>query len=329
MFGVLGRGVLAVVFSLLCLGASAQSVIRVTLQVPESHPIGQNWRAFQHIVDRETNGDVLLLMFPSGELFKDKEVPLAVGMGLVDAGSSLIGSYSDDVPAVDVMGLPFLFESPDHLARAAAPGSEVRRLLDAEILKSTGARVLWWQANGRNVYISRYGPIRWPDDMAGMRVRTYDRLHHPTVRALGGGAMLTTERQQYGVFQQQDVEVGMTAATTVLSERLYEVTDHLTVSYDSAMEYVAVINDEYFQSLPPAHQTAIILAGKTVEAQLRQETTQAEEEAVSALRSKMQVIDLTPAERDEWRRATSSTALAHIKKRGSLARKLYETIRQN
>lgn len=326
MFRVLVRGVIAAALSLACLSASAQSVMRVTLQLPETHPLGQNWRAFQEIVEAETHGEVMVLMFPSAELFKDKDVPQAVGMGLVDAGSAFIGRFADQVPGADVIGLPFVFENPDHLARTVAPGSPARRLIDEAILKKTGARVLWWQAYGRNVYLSRGAPVRRPSDIAGMRVRTYDRQHHSTIRALGGGAMLTSGSDQYGVYQRQDVEVGMTGVTSVASRRLYEVMDTLTVSYDSAIEFVAVIHDEYFRNLSPRNQEIILRAARTVEAQLRDEVTRTEAQTVSSLRSKMQVVELTSAERDEWRQATAGAAQAYIAKKGPSAKAVYRAI---
>ena len=42
--------------------------IRVTLQLPESHSLGQNWLAFKKIIEKESGGELQLQLFPSAQL---------------------------------------------------------------------------------------------------------------------------------------------------------------------------------------------------------------------------------------------------------------------
>ena len=58
-------------------------------------------------------------------------------------------------------------------------------------------------------------------------------------------------------YQQGAVDVGMTGASAVESRKLYEVMDHMTLSFDSAIEFVAIINNDFFNSLSPEHQQII------------------------------------------------------------------------
>jgi len=74
--------------------AQAETVIRVTLQLPETHSLGQNWNAFKEIIEEKSGGDLKLQLFPSAQLYKDKEVPEAVGTGAVEAGSAFLGRSS-------------------------------------------------------------------------------------------------------------------------------------------------------------------------------------------------------------------------------------------
>ena len=62
----------------------------------------------------------------------------------------------------------------------------MRNILDAAVLKETGAKVLWWQAFGRNIYLSKGSAIRTPADIKGKKVRTYGKILGWTIQALGG-----------------------------------------------------------------------------------------------------------------------------------------------
>lgn len=306
--------------------ANADTTIRVTLQLPMKHSLGQNWQAFKKIVETETKGALKVQIFPSAQLFKDKQVPQAVGSGAVEAGSSFLGRFAGSVPAVDVVSLPFLFKDEAALRAAVTTGSKMRTILDAAILKETGARVLWWQAFGRNVYLNKGTPIRVPADMRGKKVRTYGKVLGWTVSALGGVPTLMSGSKQFLAYQQGAVDVGMTGASAVRSRKLFDVMNNMTLSYDSIIEFVAVMNDKFFQSLPKAQQEVILSAAKRVEKQLRDSIYKQEAENVAWLRSRMKVIDLSEAERAKWRAATKSVLARFAKERGARAAAVLKSV---
>ena len=247
-------------------------------------------------------------------------MPEAVGSGAIEAGSTFLGRFAGAVPAVDVINLPFFFRDEAHLRAAAANGSPMRNILDAAVLKETGAKVLWWQAFGRNIYLSRGTPLRVPGDIAGKKVRTYGKVLGWTIEALGGAPTLMSGSKQFLAYQQGAVDVGMTGTSAVESRKLYEVMDHMTLSYDSAIEFVAVINNDFFESLSAEHQKIILDAAAVVEQQLRDQVYSSEDSIVGELRSKMTVIDLTDAERAQWREATKGVIDQFIAAGGETAK---------
>ncbi len=302
LIGALGAALIA----LAPMGAMAKTVIRVTLQLPESHSLGQNWLAFKRIVEENSGGELEVQLFPSAQLYKDKQVPEAVGSGAIEAGSAFLGRFAGSVPAVEVVNLPFFFRDEAHLRAAVSTGSPMREILDRAVLEETGARVLWWQAFGRNVYLNNGEPIRLPEDLNGKKVRTYGKILGWTVEALGGAPTLMSGSKQFLAYQQGAVDVGMTGTSAVESRKLYEVMENMTLSYDSAIEFVAIINDDFFNSLSPEQQKIITDAAAVVEQQLRDEVYSGEDAIVDGLRDKMNVIELTEEERARWVEATQS-----------------------
>ena len=308
---------------------SAATTIRVTLQLPESHPLGDNWKEFKQIVEEKSKGDLKVVIFPSAQLYKDNQVPEAVGTGAIEAGSASLGRFAGSVPAVDVVSLPFLFDGEAHLRTNVAAGSKMRTILDEAILKETGAKILWWQAYGHNVYLSNGKPIRTPDDLKGKKVRTYGKVQGWTAEAFGGAPTLMSGSKQFLAYQQGAVDAGMTGLSAVPSRKLYEVMENMTVSNDSIIEFVAVMNNEFFNSLSPENQAIITDAAKTVEANLRDYIFSSEEEMAKSVEDKMNVIYLTDEERALWRKAAEPVVERFISEVGPMAKDVLDAVRES
>ncbi len=296
--------------------ASFAETIRVTLQLPETHSLGQNWQDFASIVEEKSGGDLKVQLFPSAQLFKDKEVPGAVGSGAVEAGSAFIGRFAGAVPAVDVVSIPFIFNDEAHIRAAVAPGSEMRATLDAAILKETNNRILWWQAFGRNVYLTNGDPIVEPADIADKKVRTYGKVHGWTVQELGGAPTLMSGSKQFLAYQQGAVDVGMTGASAVKSRKLFEVMDQMTLTFDSAIEFVAVINNDVYEGLSDEHKAIIDAAAAEVEQKLRDQIYAEEAATVDEMKANMTVTELSDDQRAAWAAATASVVDRFVEETG-------------
>ena len=302
---------------LLAAGTASAEVIRVTLQLPQTHPLGANLNAWKSCVEGKT-GDLEIQIFPSAQLYKDRQVPEAVGSGAIEMGSASLTRFAGTVPAVDAIYVPFLLDSEEKVKRATAPGSEVRQILDRGVLTETNARVLWWQAYGRTVYLSK-DPIRVPDDLKDKKVRTFGRLLGWTVAALGGAPTLMSGSKQFLAYQQGAVDAGITGLTAVKSRRLYEVMANMTLTFDSDIEFVAVINEDFYRGLSEKKRGIINSCAQQVEAELRNRVLRIEAETLEFLRGKMNVIELTEAERLQWRDATQSLVDRFIENGGDTA----------
>jgi len=139
------------------------------------------------------------------------------------------------------------------------------------------------------------------------------------VEALGGAPTLMSGSKQFLAYQQGAVDVGMTGASAVKSRKLYEVMDHMTLSFDSTIEFIAVMNEKFFQSLSSENRTIILKAAATVEQQLRDAIYKQETAAVDEVRSKMTVVDLTEQERAKWRDATKEVVDRFVSEGGETA----------
>lgn len=309
-FIVAGAGVM------LAASANAETTIRVTLQLPDKHALANNWREFGKIIEEKSGGELKMQLFPSAQLFKDKEVPGAVGSGAVEAGSAYIGRFAGSVPAIDVISIPFIFQNEAHLRNAVTLGSPLRKILDNAVLKETNNRVMWWQAYGRNTYLTNGSAIVKPADLKGKKVRTYGKIQGWTVEALGGAPTLMSGSKQFLAYQQKAVDVGMTGAATIKSRKLYEVLEYVTLTYDSAIEFVAVINNDFYMKLSDKNKAIIDAAAIEVEKKLRDAVYKNEASIIEEVKSKIKVVTLSDAQRTEWSKALKGVEDRFVKETG-------------
>lgn len=298
--------------------AEAETTLRITLQLPLKSHLGQNLLMFQEEVQRESNGELKVEIYDSAQLYKDKEVPQAVGSGSIEMGTASITRFAGTIPAVDIFYVPFMFNNEDMVRKAVAPDSPVRKPIDNAIL-GTGARVLWWQAYGGAVMLSKDGPLKTPADIEGKKVRVFGKTLGKFIETLGGSPTLISGSEQYLAYQRGTVDAGMTGVSGVKSRKLWQVMDHITVTNHADIEFLVLINEKVWQGLSDAHKAIVQTAARNAEDHVRNAMTEIESKAYEAAEKEgMGVTTLTDAEVEAWRAATAPVLEDYLKESGDL-----------
>jgi C4-dicarboxylate-binding protein DctP len=260
---------------------AADTILRISLQLPLKSHLGQNLLMFKNEVEKKSNGGIEVQIYDSAQLYKDKEVPQAVGSGAIEMGVASLTRFVGDVPAVDVFYLPFMFNTEALVRRAVAPDSPVRSLLDEAIL-DTGSRVLWWQAYGGAIMLSKGAPVKSPADMVGRKVRVFGKTLGAFTEAAGGSPTLISGSEQYLAYQRGTVDYGMTGVSGVKSRKLWEVMDHITVTNHADIEFIVLVNEKFWQGLSEADRKLISSAARNAEIAVRDEMAKIEADAYAA-----------------------------------------------
>ncbi|MEM8729715.1 MAG: TRAP transporter substrate-binding protein DctP [Pseudomonadota bacterium] len=300
----------------------AQEKMRISLQLPLKSHLGQNLLLFEKEVEARTNGAIDVEIYDSATLYKDKEVPAAVGSGAIEAGVASLTRYVGDAPAVDVFYMPFLFNSEDKVRAAVAEGSDVRSIIEAEIEK-TGGQVLYWQAYGGAIMLSKDEPIRTPADLEGKKVRVFGKTLGDFVSAAGGAPTLISGSEQYLAYQRGTVDVGMTGISGVKSRKLWEVMDTITVTNHANIEFVVVVNNAWWESLSDDIRGHIVEAAAVAQADVRDKMAGIEAEAYAAAEENgMTVVELTPEELAKWTAVSQPVYDAYVSSAGEAGQML-------
>jgi C4-dicarboxylate-binding protein DctP len=316
----------AAAIAALSTSAVAAEKMRISLQLPLTSHLGENLVLFEKEVEARTGGAIDVEIYDSATLYRDKEVPAAVGSGSIEAGVASLTQYVGDAPVVDVFYMPFLFNTEDKVRAAVAEGSVVREVIEEEVAK-TGGEILFWQAYGGAVMLSNGGPIRNPDDLKGKKVRVFGKTLGDFVTAAGGAPTLISGSEQYLAYQRGTVDVGMTGVSGVKSRKLWEVMDTITVTNHADIEFVVVVNSEWFGGLSPEIQGHIRDAAAVAQEDVRNRMSQIEADAFAAAEENgMTVVQLTDEDLAAWKAVAQPVYDAYLAAAGEAGKKILDAV---
>ena len=310
-------------------GATAQEVtLRITLQLPLKSHLGQNLVMFKEEVEELSGGEIAVEIYDSAQLYKDSEVPQAVGSGQIEMGVASLTRYVGEIPAVDVFYLPFLLNTEEKVRAAVAPDSDVRRLIE-DAISETGSKVMWWQAYGSVVLLSNGEPIASPQDMEGKKARVFGKTLGNWVETVGGVPTLISGSEQFLAYQRGTVDIGMTGVSGVQSRSLWDVMDTITRVNVADIEFIVVINNDVWESLNEQQQLWVNEAASRAEEDVRDRMAEIEADAYAeAEENGMTIYDPTPDEIQVWRKASAPVIDAWLEEAGELGQKVYDAAKE-
>ena len=306
--------------------AGAQQLqLRANLQVAVSDPFyGASLARFKDEVERNSRNAISIVIRDEGQWYRDDEVVAAVMAGAVDIGIAGADRYVGAVPAAGILNQPFLFNFQGLRDAAAAPGSELRRLIDDAILARTGVRVLWWQSLGQNVVYSKgRRDVADPAWIKLQRVGVPSRLLAEFVGRCGGTASVLPVEHLRDRLEDGTLDMAMADLAALEADELWDVTDTITFTEHAPVEYLLIFNEKVWKSLTAGQRAIIRQAATEVELETRDILSEFEARAYALASIKgMQVRELTPDDVAEWRACSADMLLDYMDKNGEIAQRL-------
>ena len=304
------RLLLAVAVLLFSGHIQAEYVIKFSHVVSPSTPKGVAADWFAAEVNRRMGGRVKVEVFPNSQLYNDKKVMEAMRLsrgkiGLMAAPSlSKFAKFSKQLQAFDI---PFIFRGLGDVHKLA--DSPIADKMTAS-LEKRGIKALAFWDNGMKVFsIKGEKPIRKvPDDFQGSVFRIQaSNVHAATITALGGKPKMLPFKDVYSALRDGVVNGQENAWSNIYSKKFYEVQDYISVSNHSFVGYLVVVSDRFWGGLPNDIRRELASIMREATEINRVEAAKAD----SADRKKVQtagfakVVELSAAERDEWRSAVA------------------------
>jgi tripartite ATP-independent transporter DctP family solute receptor len=149
----------------------------------EDYPTVQALRYMGRLVAERSGGRHQIRVFHSRQLGEEKETIEQTRAGAIDLNRSNVALIGNFVPAMNVLAMPFLFRSIEHLQKVldGRIGNEI--LNSFEPYGFVG--LAFYDSGARSIY-NNVRPVRSIEDMKGLRIRVQQsELMASMVRALG------------------------------------------------------------------------------------------------------------------------------------------------
>ncbi len=180
------RAVIACVIALVLLcttGVAQAREFRVADTQTEDYPTVEALRMMGRIIAEKTGGRQLLRVFHSNQLGEERETLDQTRAGAVDLNRTNVALIGGFIPTVNVLAMPFLFRSIDHLQHVL-DGPIGNEILTS--LQSAGLVGLTFYDSGARSLYNSVRPVRSLADMKGLRIRVQQsELMIEMVKALG------------------------------------------------------------------------------------------------------------------------------------------------
>ena len=240
-------------------GTAAGQAVELRWYQPE--PIGHPWTDVSFLIaeeiERRSGGSLRVTIHHSGVLGSQAEAVdmLRTGsLALLTAGPSILASFYE---AVQVPGLPYIFESPQH-GYAFFNSAYTQRVYNDIILNRSGVRTLaFWYFGNRNL-TTRGLRVNTPADLSGVRIRGMDTpIGITTITALGGNVVPIAFTELYLALQTGVVVGQENPIPTILAQRFDEVQDNIVLTGHSVHMGTVHVSEQIWRTLTNEQQRII------------------------------------------------------------------------
>lgn len=201
---------------------AAEVTLRLSNNVPVSHPLNIRLREAAEAIDRETQGRVELRIFPSNQLGADTDVLSQVRAGAVQMMTISGLILSTLVPVASINGVGFAFSDYPTVWKAmdGALGAHVR----AEIGKAGLMPLEKAWDNGFRQITAASRPIESPADLRNFKIRVpVSPLWTAMFSAFGAAPTSINFAETYSALQTRIVDGQENPLAVVETAKLYEV----------------------------------------------------------------------------------------------------------
>jgi C4-dicarboxylate-binding protein DctP len=286
-------------------GALAQTppiVIKFSHVVSPDTPKGKAALKFKQLAEEATQGRVKVEVYPNSQLYKDKEELEALQLGAVQMLAPSLSKFGPlGAKQFEIFDLPYIFQTEAQFTQVTSGkiGQELMAGLESKNIKG----LAYW-SGGFHVF-SANKPLRKPEDLKGLKMRIpSSKVLEATLRTVGALPQVMPFSEVYQAMQSGVVDGTENILSSYTTQKYFEVQKHITLTNHTHTGYALIVNKKFWDGLPPDVQTLLTQAVKQASAFEEQLVAQENKDALAELKAtgKTQVQDLTPAEREVWRK---------------------------
>ncbi len=253
--------VMVFALAIVCATAQAQApkfVLKFNHVLGAQEPYHQGFLNWAKAVEEKTKGGLKIEVFHSAQLGVEEDIIEQIRQGAnigQNTDSARMGNY---VPGIAIMNGPYFAENLDEVAKLRTNSPTVKSFLD-ELATKHGLKTLSfsWVQGYRHFFTNK--PIRTPEDLKGMRIRTPPApIWQESVRALGATPVALAFGEMYPALQQKVMEGVELVYNNIPAGRFYEVLKNVSETRHIMLVNYEVVSAKWFNTLPADYQKILV-----------------------------------------------------------------------
>ncbi|MFD2177956.1 TRAP transporter substrate-binding protein [Veronia pacifica] len=299
-------GIVGAAFSISAFNVQAEK-IRVAGNFATEHSSSKAMQVFKDEVQKLTNGDLEVDIFPAQQLGGAAENVQAVRIGAVELIWVGTAYLTRTIPELEVIGLPFQFPNRESAFKVVdgPVGDKLDGYLEKENLVSLGYMELGFRQLTNNERA-----INSVADMKGLKIRLQpNETHLATFRALGANPVAMDVKELYSALEQGVIDGQENPFAIIHVARYPEVQKHVS-NTGHFFDFISVVaNTKRLAALSPEHQKAVKDAMATAVAYQRDLAAKQDAAALGKLKAEgMVYTPVSPKFAAELRSKTADVA---------------------
>jgi tripartite ATP-independent transporter DctP family solute receptor len=225
---------------------------RVADTQAEDYPTVQALVFMDKLIQERTGGRHRLQIFHSRQLGEEKETIEQTRAGAIDLNRVNVAPLASFAPEANVLVLPFLFRSVDHLHRVLEGpiGTDILNSFES----SGFVGLAFYDSGARSIYNS-VRPIRKLEDLKGLRIRIQQsELMSDMFKALGAAPIALPYGQVMTGLSTQLIDGAENNWPSYVTTGHYRSAPHYSLTEHTMSPEVLVMSDKAWASLTPEDQ---------------------------------------------------------------------------
>ncbi len=218
---------------------------------------------FKELAEEYTNGAVEFQEFPASQMGSDQDAAKKLQLGTIEMMDIASNNLAQLYGGFDLFTLPFLINGLDCGIDYVLTDDALLKDISKGAQEKANIRVLAFETGGvRNIMNSKR-PITSPEDLKGLRMRVAKNpILLDTYASLGSDAIGIASAETYGALQTKMVDGHDGGSGWAYAQKLFEVQNYYSLTGHQMVVTSVIINNDFFESLPPEIQDALERAAK-------------------------------------------------------------------
>lgn len=258
------RIIMLVIFILLSLAvvcttaqAAAKYVLKFNHVLAPTDPFHAGFTKWAKAVNERTKGGMDVQVFHSAQLGIEEDIIEQLRQGAnvgQNTDSARLGNY---VPEIAIMNGPYFVDNyQDVFKLGALPSIKSWKL---RLENNYGIKILSfnWVQGFRHMITNK--PIRRPEDLNGLRIRTPGApIWQESIRSIGATPVAMAFGEIYAAMQQKVIDGLDNVYNATYAGRLYEVAKYVSETKHILLINFEIVGAKFFNSLPADYQKILV-----------------------------------------------------------------------